>query len=648
MADINLKAAAEDTSLDTDALLFGADSQSASSPSVYKVSTLKTLLLGGGSLSVASGKTLTASNSLTLTGTDGSSVAFGAGGTVLYSDGALGTPSSGTLTNATGLPISTGVSGLGTGIATALAVNTGSAGAPVLFNGAGGTPSSLTLTNATGLPVGGISATGTPSGTTYLRGDGSWATPAGGGGTPGGSDTQIQYNNAGSFGGLSQLIYSGSKINVVSAPFGLSGNISSAAWTTSGIRYANAAATLTDTSSSGTVAAAYTDLFGGNTIAASNSTTFTDYATAFFGVPSAGTNVTLTNAWSIRLGGGLKFTTSALVNEASNTLALKNSTNAQIFRAYSTTASSGSYGYLAAGVTDAGVATADTLFIGTGGTGAALTKMAFAVNGTTQVSMASGGITAQNHLLFSADNTYDIGASGATRPRTGYFSGKVLSGTPTTAAINAATSTTGSLIVSNAVGATGIFESTAANSSGSGGGVLLYQNSGSAAASGTRIGVFLFGGISSNSGTTYRNSVAVAGFASENWADGSAYGGRIEFATTANTTTTRTTRLIIGNSGVITLGATEASTVPALKPSSAVLQVRLGDDTAFTDISARGVIHNGVTYANLPGTPTAGTVAYVTDASNAGAAWGDSVTAGGSTNKYLVWYNGTNWTVAGK
>ena len=34
--------------------------------------------------------------------------------------GALGTPSSGTLTNATGLPISTGVSGLGTGVATFL------------------------------------------------------------------------------------------------------------------------------------------------------------------------------------------------------------------------------------------------------------------------------------------------------------------------------------------------------------------------------------------------------------------------------------------------------------------------------------------------------------------------------------------------
>lgn len=110
-----------------------------------------------------------------------------------------------------------------------------------------------------------------------------------------------------------------------------------------------------------------------------------------------------------------------IARDAAATLALKNGTTAQTFRVYGTTtgpkfvafSDDGTNGYLFTN-------DAHPLYLG--------------VN-----SAAVCGLNASGHFVWLADNTLDLGAAGATRPRTGYFGTSLVVGT------SEATTTTGNI-----------------------------------------------------------------------------------------------------------------------------------------------------------------------------------------------------------
>lgn len=74
------------------------------------------------------------------------------------------------------------------------------------------------------------------------------------------------------------------------------------------------------------------------------------------------------------------------------------------------------------------------------------------------------------------------------------------------------------------------------------------------------------------------------------------------------------------------------------------LKVRTKAMTGDAQMSAASVRGNAVAFASLP-TPVEGMLVGVTDSNTN--VWGAIVAAGGA-NHILAYYNGTNWTVAGK
>lgn len=121
--------------------------------------------------------------------------------------------------------------------------------------------------------------------------------------------------------------------------------------------------------------------------------------------------------------------TLALLQDASNTLGLRNGTNPQTFDVYKTYTDASNYERLHIGY--GGGATYD-IYNEQAGTGVARPIQLF-TSSTVNLNFGTNSIIdwflqgTTGHFLANTDNTYDIGASGATRPRTGYFGTSLVS-----------------------------------------------------------------------------------------------------------------------------------------------------------------------------------------------------------------------------
>ncbi len=565
-----------------------------------------------GSTSIPASSTTTSISGLTLV-----APALGTPSALVLTN-ATGTPSAIGLANGTGLPISTGVSGLATGAATFLGTSTSAnlralltdevgTGAAYFVGGALGTPASGTATNFTGLPLntgvtgtlpianggtncgaGAVSCltavgalTGTPSSTTYLRGDGTWSTPSGGG-SPGGSNTQFQFNSSGSFGGLSTLTTDGSAVT----------DTASAAASTPAI-------TLTGAGYSGGSATTNTPLFYINAGSAP-STWGTGAGGTLFGINAA--SAFAGNFADFHLNGGaslFKVDSAGLVTSAGG---------------FSGSGASLTGVPISTGIS--GLATGVATFLGTPssanlaaaitdetGTGAAVFAGGPTLTGTTTVanltSATSGAASTPAWTMtgtpYSAGSAttnfplFGILTAGATAPTT-WATGGTMFG------INAPSGFTGNLIDMHTNGGGNIFN----------------------------VGA---------TGTAFLNSTLTIGSTATLTMSGRSKIGSSSdgLMTMQNNAGSGFTRLDFGGT---------SSSFPGVTRNGVGMDMQLADGSAATWVSMSYLKESVLTVATLPASPAAGWRAYVSDAVTC--VFGSTPTGSGSTGCPVV-YNGSAW-----